>query len=96
MKATPTLTASNPDDVCRAVFNNADEVMLTSPSQNKVIPVYDSTPSNKDLPDRKTMAVIAVMRGKPKDGYHRCQNILRGYLYDGDLVIIILKGISIF
>jgi hypothetical protein len=25
-----------------------------------------------------------------------CENILRGYLYDGDLVFVILKGISIF
>jgi hypothetical protein len=26
----------------------------------------------------------------------KCENILRGYLYDGDLVFVILKGISIF
>ncbi len=25
-----------------------------------------------------------------------CENILRGYLYDGDLVFVILKGVSIF
>jgi hypothetical protein len=25
-----------------------------------------------------------------------CENILHGYLYDGDLVFVILKGISIF
>jgi hypothetical protein len=25
-----------------------------------------------------------------------CENFLRGYLYDGDLVFVILKGISIF
>jgi hypothetical protein len=27
---------------------------------------------------------------------HGCENILCGYLYDGDLVFVILKGISIF
>jgi hypothetical protein len=25
-----------------------------------------------------------------------CENILRGYIFDGDLVFVILKGISIF
>jgi hypothetical protein len=30
---------------------------------------------NKDPPDCKTTAVISVMRGKPKDGYHfHCSN----------------------
>ncbi len=29
------------------------------------------TPTHKDPPEGKTTAVIAVMRGKPKDGYHR-------------------------
>jgi hypothetical protein len=29
-----------------------------------------STPPTKDLILRKTMAVIAMMRGKSKDGYH--------------------------
>jgi hypothetical protein len=44
--------------------------MLTSSSQNKGTHVDYSTPPNKDPPESKTTAVIAVMRGKPKDGYH--------------------------
>jgi hypothetical protein len=39
------------------------------------IHVNYSTPNCIDPPEGKTMAVIAVMRGKPKDGYHRhCSN----------------------
>ncbi len=43
---------------------------MTSLSQNKWIHVNYNTPPNRDPPEGKTMAVIAVMRGKPKDGYH--------------------------
>jgi hypothetical protein len=44
--------------------------MLTSSSQNEGIHVNYSTPPNTDPPEGKTTAVIAVMRGKPKDRYH--------------------------
>ncbi len=44
--------------------------MLMSPSQSEWIHDYYSTPPNKDPPENKTTAVIAVMRGKPNDGYH--------------------------
>jgi hypothetical protein len=71
-KATPTLIASNQNDVSPTSFSNAGDIMMTSSSQNKEIHVNYSTPTNKDPPEDKTMAVIAVMRGKPKDGYHRC------------------------
>jgi hypothetical protein len=75
MKATPTLITSNPHDVCPASFSNAGDIMMMSPSQNKGIHVNYSTPPNKDPPEDKTMAVIAVMRGKPKNGYrHHCSN----------------------
>jgi hypothetical protein len=37
---------------------------------NKGIHVKYSTSSTKDPILSKTMAVIAMMRGKPKDGYH--------------------------
>jgi hypothetical protein len=64
--------------------------MLTSPSQNKGIHVNYSTPPNKDPPEGKSMAVIAVMRSKPKDGYHRRrsikhykQKLVRGLLDSG-------------
>jgi hypothetical protein len=46
--------------------------MITSSSQNKGIHVNSSTPTNNEPPEGKTMAVIAVMRSKPKDGCHHC------------------------
>jgi hypothetical protein len=46
-----------------------------SSSQNKGIRITYSTPPTKDLLKSQTMAVIAMMRVKPKDGYHRgCRN----------------------
>jgi hypothetical protein len=75
MKATPTSIANNPDDICPTSFTNAGDIMLTSSSQKEGVHVNYSTPPNKDPPEGKTMAVIAVMRGKPKNGYHQhCSN----------------------
>jgi hypothetical protein len=70
IKATPNVITSNHGDVCPMLFSNAGDVMLTSSSQNERLHVNYSTPTNKDLPEGKPTAVIAVMRGKPKDGYH--------------------------
>jgi hypothetical protein len=70
IKATPTLIASDHDDVHPISFSAAVDVMLTSSSQNKEVHDNYSTPTTKDPPEGKTMAVIAVMRGKPKDGCH--------------------------
>jgi hypothetical protein len=44
---------------------------MMSSSQSKGIHNNYSTPTTKDPPEGKTKAVIAVMRGKPKDGCHR-------------------------
>jgi hypothetical protein len=74
VKTTPTLIISNPDDICPASFSNAGDVKLTSPSQNTGIHVNYSNPPSKDPPEGKTMAVIAVMRGKAKDGYRCCHS----------------------
>ncbi len=49
-------------------FSNAGDVMMMSSSHNKGTHVNYSTPTDKDPPEGKTTAVIAVMRGKPKDG----------------------------
>ncbi len=68
---TPTWIASNLDEVCPTSFCNAGDVMLTSSSQNKEVHDNYSTPTTTDPPEGKTTAVIAVMRGKPKDGFHR-------------------------
>ena len=72
--------------------------MLTASSQNKRIRVNYSNPPNKDPPKGKTMAVIAVMRGKPKDGYnHHSSNkhykqilvqVLLDSGFDGNLVFV--------
>jgi hypothetical protein len=40
--------------------------MMMSPSQNQWIHVTYSTPTNKDPPEGKTMAVIAVLSVNPK------------------------------
>jgi hypothetical protein len=44
--------------------------MLTSSSKNKEINSNHSILPKKDPPEGKTSAVVAVMRGKPEDGYH--------------------------
>jgi hypothetical protein len=51
--------------------SNADDVMMSSSSQNKEIHSNHSILPKKDPPEGKTIAIIAVMRGKPKDGYHQ-------------------------
>ncbi len=66
--------ASNQDNICLTSFNGADDVMMTSSRQNKGIHGINSTPTTRDPPEGKTMAVIAVMRGKPKDGCHHCRS----------------------
>ncbi len=71
IKATPTTIASDPDDVSTASVSNAYDVMMMSPSQNKEIHSNYSILPKKDPPEGKTTSIIAVMRGKPKDGYHR-------------------------
>ncbi len=71
IKETPTLTASYQDDICPTSVSNAGDIMLILSSQNKEVHDSYSTPTTKDPPEGKTMAVIAVMRVKPKDGCHR-------------------------
>ncbi len=71
---------------------------MISSSQNKGIHVNFSTPTNKDPLEGKTMAVIAVMRGEPKDScHHHCGNkhykhkLVRALLYsssDGALIFV--------
>ncbi len=75
MKAKPSNIARNTSDVCPTSLSNADDITVTSSSQNEKVHINYSTPTEKDPPEGKTTAVIAVMRGKPKDGYHcHCSN----------------------
>ncbi len=71
--------------------------MLTSPSQSEDVHDNYSTPTTSNPSEGKTTAVIAVMRGNPKDGYTRqCSNkhckqrlvrILLDSGFDGDLAL---------
>jgi hypothetical protein len=56
-------TFSNP-----LMLSDADDVMLTSPSQSKELHVYCSTLTASNPSEGSTTAVVAVMRGNPKDG----------------------------
>jgi hypothetical protein len=70
--ATPSnpVTFGNP-----LTFSNADDVMLTSPRKNRDVHVNHSTPTASNPSEGKTTAVIAVIRGNPKDGYTcQCSN----------------------
>jgi hypothetical protein len=81
-----------------STFSHADDVMLTSPSKSKDVHVNHSTPTASNPSEGRTTAVIAVMRGNPKDGYTRqCSNkhckqkIVRVLLdrgSDGDLIFV--------
>jgi hypothetical protein len=47
--------------------SDADDITVTSSIQNKGVHINDSTSTRKDPSEGKTTAVIAVMRGKPKE-----------------------------
>ncbi len=51
------------------MLSNADDVMLTLPSQSKELHVNLSTPTTSNTSEGSTTAVVAVMRGNLKDGY---------------------------
>ncbi len=75
MKATPTTIASNSNYVSTASVSDAGDVMMMSPSQKEELLNTNSILPNKDPPEGKTTDIIAVMRGKPKDGHHcQCSN----------------------
>ena len=51
--------------------SNSDDVTMTSSTQNESNKVNHSTLVKGDPPEGKTTAVVAVMRGNLKHGYHR-------------------------
>jgi hypothetical protein len=79
-------------------LSKADDVMLTSLSQSEEVHDNNSNPTTSNPPEDKTTAVIAVMRGYPKDGYthlrsnkHCKQRIVWVLLNsgsDGDLIFV--------
>jgi hypothetical protein len=86
-------TFSNP-----STRGNADDVTMTSSCQSKEIHNNHSTPTASNPPEGSTTAVVAVIRGNPKDGYtchrsnkHCKQNIVRVLLdsgSNGDLIFV--------
>jgi hypothetical protein len=81
-----------------STFSDTDDVMLTSPSKSKDVHVNHSTPTASNPSEGRTTAVIAVMRGNPKDGYtcqrsnkHCKQKIVWALVNsgsDGDLIFV--------
>jgi hypothetical protein len=75
IKAPPTSIASNSDDVSTASVSKTGDVMVTSSSQKDKILKKTSIMPNKDPPEGRTTAIVAVMWGRPKHGHHRqCSN----------------------
>ncbi len=84
-------TFSNP-----SMLSDADDVRLTSPSQSKDVHNNNSAPTASNPLKGKTTAVIAVVRGNPKDGYtclhsnkHCKQRMMRVLLDSGSDVDLI-------
>ncbi len=86
-------TFSNP-----LMLSDADDIRQTSPSQSKEVHNNNSTPTASNPLEATTTAVIAVMRGNPKDGYtclrsnkHCKQRMVQVLLYSGsggDLIFV--------
>jgi hypothetical protein len=75
MEATPTTIASDSNDLSTLSVSKASDVMMTSSSQKEGILKKKSTLPNKDPPEGKITAIVAVMRGRPKHSHHRqCSN----------------------
>jgi hypothetical protein len=75
IKATPTTIASNSNDVSAVSVIKDGDIMMTSPSQKEELLNTNSILPNKDPPEGKTTAIVAVMRGRPKNSHHcQCSN----------------------
>jgi hypothetical protein len=71
MKATPTSTASDLNDVSTASVSKAGDIMMTSSDQKGKLLKKNSVTPNKDPPEGKTTTIATVMRGRPKHSHHR-------------------------
>ncbi len=98
IKATPDDITSNKDYLSMTSVSDGDDVTMTSSTQNEINKVNHSTLVRENLSEGKTTAVVAVMRGKSKHGYHRHRSnkhykkqIVRVLIdsgSDGDLVFV--------
>ncbi len=98
IKTTPDDITSNENYLSMTSVSDGDDVSMPSSTQNKSNKVNYSTLVKENPPEGKTIAVVAVMRGKLKHGYH-ChrsnkhykKQIVRVLLEsgsDGDLVFV--------
>ncbi len=71
MKATPTSIASNSNDISIASVSEAGDVMTMSSDQKGKLLKKKNVTSNKDPPEGKTTAIVAVMKDRPKHSHHR-------------------------
>jgi hypothetical protein len=98
MKATPNSIASDSNNVSTASVSEADDVMMTTSDQKGKLVKNNSVAPNKDPPEGKTTAIVAVMRGRPKHSHHHQQSnkhnkqkivrILLDSGSDGDFIFI--------
>jgi hypothetical protein len=78
MKAAPATIASNSNGISTASVSEAGDVIMTSSSQKEGILKTNGILPNKDPPEGKTTAIVAVMRGRPKHSHHH-QHIKKHY-----------------
>ncbi len=75
IKATTKVVTSNNKSLGLKSVRDSVDVTMTSSTQNKEIQVNCSTLVKKNPPEGKTTAVVAVMGGNLKHGYHHhCSN----------------------
>ncbi len=98
MKATPTSIASNSNDISTASVSKSGDIMMMSLGQKGKLLKKNSVTPNKDPPEGKTTAIVAVMKGRPKHSHHRQRSnkpykqkivqILLDSGFDGDLIFV--------
>jgi hypothetical protein len=98
IKATPTTIASKSNHVSSASVSKAGDVMMMLSGQKEKMLKKNSILPNRDPPEGRTTAIVAVMRGKPEHSHHRQhsnnhykQKLVRVLLdsgSDGDLVFL--------
>ncbi len=98
IKATPTSIANNSNEISTASLSKAGDVMMTSSSKKGKLLKKNSITPNKDPPEGRTTAIVAVMRGRPKHSHHRLrsnkhykQKLVRVLLdssSEGDLIFV--------
>jgi hypothetical protein len=98
IKATPTSIASDSNGVSTVSVSKAGDIMMTSSSQKGKLLKKNSMTPNKDPPEGRTTAIVAVMRGRPKHSHHRQRSnkhykqklvwVLLDSGSDGDLIFV--------